>query len=213
MTDGTSGMSMTQAPETQTVINHVKAYWTMLVSSIISITASLVLSVDAIALAKNPDSALSCNINSVISCGKVAVSWQSNLLGFPNSFLGLICEPVVITLAVSALGGARFPKWFMRSALSVYFAGLLFAGWLFSQSYFVIGAFCPWCLLVTTSTITVFSSMLRINVLDGNLPISEKLSATLTKRIHAGWDTVVVAGIFSILAIAIMAKYGNYILH
>jgi uncharacterized membrane protein len=204
-------MSMTQEPVTMT--NHVKAYWTMLISSLISISASLVLSVDAIKLAKNPNSSLSCNINSVISCGKVAVSWQSNLLGFPNSFLGLICEPVVITLAVSALGGAKFPRWFMRSALSVYFAGLLFAGWLFSQSYFVIGAFCPWCLLVTTSTITVFSSMLRINVLDGNLKLSEKFSATLTKRMLAGWDTVVVTGIFSVLAIAIMAKYGNYILH
>ena len=101
----------------------------------------------------------------------------------------------------------------MRIALSVYFVGLLFAGWLFSQSYFVIGAFCPWCLLVTTSTITVFSSMFRINVLDGNLPFSEKLTATLTRRMMSGWDTVVVAGIFSALAIAIMAKYGNYILH
>lgn len=186
-------------------------YITMLISSLISLTASLVLSIDAITLAKNPNASLACNINSIVSCGKVASSWQSNLLGFPNSFLGLICEPVVITLAMAGLGGAKFPKWFMRSALYVYFVGLLFAFWLFSQSYFVIGAFCPWCLLVTLSTITVFSSMFRVCALDGVLPLSETRREAITKKIIAGWDSVGVTLILSILALAILFKYGKQI--
>ena len=44
---------------------HFKAYLTMLVSSIFSLVASLVLSIDAIKLAKDADSPLACNINSV----------------------------------------------------------------------------------------------------------------------------------------------------
>jgi hypothetical protein len=39
----------------------------------------------------------------------VAQAWQVSVLGFPNAFLGLIAEPVVVTLAVAALGGVRFP--------------------------------------------------------------------------------------------------------
>ena len=71
----------------------VRYRWTfveMLVSSLLGIVASLVLSIDAIELAKDPTADLSCNINSVISCGTVGASWQASLLGFPNALLGLI---------------------------------------------------------------------------------------------------------------------------
>ena len=135
-----------------------KTYVAMLVSSTLSLIASLVLSYDAVKLAANPTGKLSCDVNAVVSCGKVARSWQSHLLGFPNAFLGLMTEPVVIAVAVAGLGLVAFPRWFLRTAHVVYAAGLLFALWLLSQSFFVIKAFCPWCLLVTASTITVFST-------------------------------------------------------
>lgn len=190
-------------------VPYFKAYLTMLVSSILSMASSLVLSVDAIKLAKNPSSPLSCDINAVVSCGKVAVSWQSNLLGFPNAFLGLICEAVVITIAIAGLAGVRFPKSFMRVALSVYGFGLLFAFWLFSQSYLVIKAFCPWCLLVTISTVTVFASMFRINTMDGNLPLTPERTEKLQSRLNSGWDAVVIVGIYSVIALAVIFKYGK----
>ena len=94
----------------------VGAFIEMLVSSILGLIASLVLSIDAIKLADDPLSDLSCNISDKISCATVGLSEQANLLGFPNAFLGLMTEPVVITIAVAALGGVRFPRWFMCSA-------------------------------------------------------------------------------------------------
>ena len=184
----------------------------MLISSLLSLTASLVLSVDAIALAKNANSKLFCDINAVVSCGKVALSWQSNLLGFPNAFIGLICEPVVITLAVAGLGRTRFPKWFMKTALAIYFVGLSFALWLLSQSFFVIKAFCPWCLLVTVSTVTVFSTMLRVNLFDNTFNFSTVKHEKVLNFIDKGWDHVVVAAIYSIIIVAILVKYGKYFL-
>ena len=69
-------------------------FTTMLISALISLTASFVLSVDAVVLAADPQAALSCNINAVLSCGTVGTSWQASLFGFPNSFLGLVAEPV-----------------------------------------------------------------------------------------------------------------------
>lgn len=185
---------------------HFKAYMTMLVSSFFSLVASLVLSIDAIKLAKDADSPLACNINSVVSCAKVAVSWQSNLLGFPNAFLGLMCEAVVITIAVAGLSGVQFPKSFMRVALSIYGIGLLFAFWLFSQSYLVIKAFCPWCLLVTVSTVTVFGSMFRIIALNGALPLNPERTVKLQQKLLSGWDAVVVTGVYSIIALLLIFK-------
>ena len=82
-------------------VRHKWTYVEMLVSSLLSLTASLVLSIDAWKLAANPHTALSCNISATLNCGKVALAWQSTLLGWPNAFLGLMAEPVVITLAIA----------------------------------------------------------------------------------------------------------------
>lgn len=197
---------------TREPVSYRKTYITMLVSSILSLTASLVLSVDSITLAKNAGSKLFCDINAVVSCGKVALSWQSNLLGFPNAFLGLICEPVVITLAMAGLGRTKFPKWFLKTALAVYFIGLSFAFWLLSQSFFVIKAFCPWCLVVTISTVTVFSTMLRVNLYENTFNMSPARYEKVAGFLHKGWDYVVVTAVYSILVLAILFKYGKYFL-
>jgi uncharacterized membrane protein len=194
------------------IVSHRKTYITMLVSSLFSLGASLVLSVDAISLAKNANSKLFCDINAVVSCGKVALSWQSNLLGFPNAFIGLICEPVVITLAMAGLGRTQFPKWFLKTALAIYFIGLSFALWLLSQSFFVIKAFCPWCLVVTISTVTVFSTMLRVNLYENTFNLSPASYGKVANFLHRGWDYVVVSAIYSILILAIVIKYGKYFL-
>ncbi|WOQ16160.1 vitamin K epoxide reductase family protein [Raineyella sp. W15-4] len=180
----------------------------MLFSSLVSLTASFVLSVDAILLAKNPQANLSCNINAVISCGTVATTWQANLLGFPNAFLGLIAEPVVITIAVASLAKVKFPRGFMLAAQIVYTIGFLFAYWLFYQSMFHINALCPWCLLVTLSTTLVFSSLTHVNIRDNNLFLPPRLQAALRSGLRMGLDALVVVLWLVLIVVAILAKYG-----
>ena len=190
-------------------VQHRGTWIEMLVSSLIGLVAALVLSVEAITLAKDPAATLNCDINAIISCGTVGLSWQASLLGFPNAFLGLIAEPVVITIAVASLGGVRFPRWFMLSAQVVYFIGFVFAFWLFYQSYFVIGALCPWCLLVTVTTTLVFVSLLRVNLLDGNIGMSASAYRSMSGWLRAGIDTLIVILIVAAMAAMIVIKYGT----
>jgi uncharacterized membrane protein len=185
------------------------AYLEMLISSLIGLIASLVLSIEAMQLAEDPLADLGCNINSVLSCGTVGSSWQASLLGFPNSFLGLIAEPVVITLSVAALGGVRYPRWFMLSAQVVYSIGLAFAYWLFVQSYFVIGALCPWCLTITVTTTLVFASLTRINLLENHFRLSEGAYRSVAGWLKAGADVLGTILIFAILIAMIVLKYGS----
>jgi uncharacterized membrane protein len=189
-----------------------KTYWAMLVSSTLSLIASLVLSIDEIKLASNPGGKLSCDINAVVSCGKVAKSWQANLLGFPNSFLGLMLEPVIITVAIAGLGLVTFPRLFMRVAHIGYGLGLLFALWLLSQSLFVIHALCPWCLLVTISTVTVFSTITRIALLENIWSFSEERHQKIVNLLERGWGRVLYTLTYAVLILAIYFKYGQEIL-
>lgn len=184
---------------------HRGAFVEMLISSILGLIASLVLSAEAVTLAANPDAVLSCNINSKISCGAVGNSWQASVLGFPNAFLGLIAEAVVITIAVAALGGVRFPRWFMVSAQVVYFIGFAFAYWLFYEAYFVIGALCPWCLLITVTTTLVFVSFTRVNILEGNLGRGTK--RRLERPLDLGADAALSVILIALLAGAVLYKY------
>ncbi|HAN72313.1 MAG TPA: vitamin K epoxide reductase [Actinobacteria bacterium] len=190
-------------------VRHRGAYIEMLVSAVIGLIAALVLSIEAITLAENPFADLGCDLNAVLSCGTVGQSWQASLLGFPNAYLGLIAEPVVITLAVAALGGVRFPRWFMIAAQVVYSIGLIFAYWLFAQSYFVIGALCPWCLTITVTTTLVFASMTRVNLLDGNIRLSASTYRTVASWLRAGVDTLIVILIVAALTAMIVIKYGS----
>ncbi|MCA2213165.1 vitamin K epoxide reductase family protein [Jidongwangia harbinensis] len=184
-------------------------FGTMLFSACLSLIASFVLSVDAVTLAADPASDLSCNINAVISCGTVGGSWQAHLFGFPNAFLGLVAEPVVITVAVASLGGVRFPRWFMCAAQVVYTLGFGFAYWLLYQSMFVIGALCPWCLLVTVSTTLVFASLTHVNLRDGNLYLPPRVQAPAVRFLHADLDVLAVTIWLLVLALAVVLKYGG----
>jgi uncharacterized membrane protein len=186
-----------------------KTYIAMLISSTLSLIASLVLSYDAIKLAESPGSKLSCDINALVSCGKVAASWQSNLLGFPNAFLGLMLEPVIITVAVAGLGLVTFTRRFLRVAHVGYGLGLIFAFWLLSQSFFVIKAFCPWCLLVTVSTVTVFSTMTRINIMENTWNLSPEKYQKAVAFLDRGWGRVLYTATYAVMFLAIFFKYGN----
>lgn len=183
-------------------------FGTMLFSACISLIASFVLSADALALAANPEAALSCNINQVLSCGTVGNSWQAHLFGFPNAFLGLMAEPVVITVAVAGLTGVKFRRGFMLAAQIVYFLGVIFAYWLFFQSTFVIGAMCPWCLLVTLSTTLVFTTLTHVNIRDNNLYLPSAVAQAARNGLRVGVDLLILTAVLAGLVIIVLLKYG-----
>ena len=181
----------------------------MLFSAVFSLVASFVLSRDALELAANPDAALSCNINSVLNCGLVGISNQAAVFGFPNAFLGMMLEPVVITMAVAGLAGVRFPRWFMFAAQSVYLLGLAFAYWLFSQSLFSIGALCPWCLVITVGTTLVFMTLLHYNILENNLFLPPRAQEWAESFVRSGSDLLVIASALIAIAALILLTHGT----
>lgn len=180
----------------------------MLIGGLCSLLASFVLSVEAIELAKNPDAELSCSLNVVVNCATVAKHPSAELLGFPNSFLGLIAESVVITVAIAGLMGVRFPRKFMFIAQIGYTLGLIFALWLFYTSMFVIQALCPWCLLVTLTTILVWFSLTRYNIRENNLHLPQRISKKAHAFIDRGYDRLLLACSIVIALALIVIKYG-----
>ena len=181
----------------------------MLVGALLSLLAAFVLSVDAIEIAKNPNAELNCSVNIILNCATVAKHSSASLFGFPNSFLGLIAEPVVITVAIAGLAGIKFPRRFMFWAQIGYSLGLIFAYYLFFTSMFVIQALCPWCLLVTASTTFVFFSITRYNIRENNLYLPKKAQKAAMSFIAKDYDKLVLGIIVAAIIAGIFLKYGD----
>lgn len=181
----------------------------MLVGSVLSLLAAFVLSVEAIELAKNPNASLACNVNIILNCATVNNHPTGMLFGFPNAFIGMMTEPVVITVAIAGLAGIAFPRRFMFAAQIGYTFGFAFALALFYISFNIIQALCPWCLLVTLTTILVWFAITRYNIRENNLYLPKKLQKRLYAWIEKDYDKLVMWSLIVVLVAAILIKYGS----
>ena len=176
----------------------------MIVSGFIGLVTSFVLSIEAWQLAADSSTRFGCDVSAVLSCSTVAQTWQARILGFPNAFLGIFFEAVVLAISVGIVAGVRFPRWYMACTNLLYTVALVFAFWLFGQSYFVIQVLCPWCLLITLTTTLVFGGITRINIRDGVIPAPESVRRIVAQGLDwALWGLIV----FGVLAM-VVAKYG-----
>ena len=176
----------------------------MIISGFIGLVTSFVLSIEAWQLAADSSARFGCDISSVLSCSAVAQTWQARILGFPNAFLGIFFEAVVLAISVGIFAGVKFPRWYMLGTNLLYTIALFFAFWLFGQSYFIIQVLCPWCLLITLTTTLVFGGITRINVRDGVIQVPEGLRRLVAQGLDwALWGLIV----FGVLAM-VVAKYG-----
>ncbi len=118
--------------------------------------AAFSLTLDKFAILADPEAALDCNFSVLVQCGANLNSWQGAVFGFPNPLIGLGGFVAPIAVGVALLAGARFANWFWI-AFNIGIAGALaFVIWLISQSVYVLGTLCPWCMLVWLVTIPLF---------------------------------------------------------
>ena len=128
----------------------------LIVGGLFGLLASFNLTLDDIALLKNPNAALSCSVNSIVQCGKNIDSWQGSVFGFPNPLLGLMMFPAPVAVGVAMLARARFAAWFRWAFLAGLTFAIGFVFWLAFQSIFDIGTLCPWCSLVYVAVIPMW---------------------------------------------------------
>ena len=181
----------------------------MLVGAVCSLIAALILSIEAFEIAKNPDVQLSCNVNAIINCSTVAKTSYAAFLGFPNSFLGMMAEPIVITVAVAGLAGVKFPRLFMATAQFFYTLGFLFAYYLFAIGLLYIHAVCPWCMVVTLSTTFVLFAITRYNIREDNLYLSKKFSVKAKNFVAKDYDKLALASLVVAIIAILIISYGS----
>jgi uncharacterized membrane protein len=124
----------------------------LVVLGLAGLGAAFALTVDKVRLLADPSFEPACDLNPVLSCGSVMVTEQAEVLGFPNSVIGLAAFGAVVALGAVQLSGTR-PSRVVQAGLALgALAGWAFVHWLAFQSLYRIGALCPWCMVVWAST-------------------------------------------------------------
>ncbi|MEO8093481.1 MAG: vitamin K epoxide reductase family protein [Pseudolysinimonas sp.] len=162
--------------------------------------AAFALTLDKIAVLTNPNANLDCNISPLVQCGVNLASTQGAIFGFPNPLLGLGGFVAPIAVGVALLAGARFARWFWIAFNVGVVGALALVIWLISQSIFVLGTLCPWCMLVWSVTIPLFWVLTLRNARDGVFgPRLERVGRTLLP-----WVVPIV--VFCYLTVVLLAQ-------
>jgi len=150
--------------------------WILVVGGIIGIFASIELIIQKISVLSNPDFVPNCDINPVLSCGSVINTEQASLFGFPNPVLGVIGFTIVIMFGALLFAGVELPRSMWLGLNLGALAGMFFVVWLVGQSLYVIGALCPWCMVVWVVTIPIFWQVTTDNLASNRLSLGKSLS-------------------------------------
>ena len=181
----------------------------MAIFSFFALLAAFQLSVDKIHLLEHPDSKLPCSINVVLNCASVMKTPQASLLGFPNSFLGIIGFSIFLFFAISSLMGTKYTRAIIKLLLAGILGAWIFALWLFFDSLYVIQILCPWCLLTTLSTTIVFATLLRIVLMDNVLGLKKSHLKKVQNQLRKDYDRLFFATALVFLVILIVAQFGD----
>jgi uncharacterized membrane protein len=174
----------------------------LVVAGLVGFFAAFRLTVDKIGTYINPPVALSCDVSPIVQCGKNLASAQGAVFGFPNPLLGVGGWIAVILVGILVLTGASFARWFWI-AFNVGVAGaLVLVIWLISQSVFVLGTLCPWCMVTWAVTIPVFLLVTLNNGKNGRFGGGDR-SRRVFGNIY-GWVPIITFACY--LAIAVIAQ-------
>ncbi|GKQ36028.1 vitamin K epoxide reductase family protein [Streptomyces sp. A012304] len=178
------------------------------VGGAVGFLAAFTLTVEKIALLKDPSHSPSCSINPVLSCGSVMTTAQAEVFGFPNRLLGIAGFAVVTAVGVVLLTGAVLPRWFWWGLEAGVMFGVVFVHWLIFQSLYRIDALCPYCMVVWTVTIPVFWYTTVHTLSRGHLPVPDRVRRAAASV--AGYHGVVLTCWYLVIAVLILQRFWLY---
>lgn len=130
--------------------------WILAILSAVGFAASMILTIEKIAILKNPNHHLTCSINPLLSCGPIITSDEASAFGFPNPIIGLAAFSSLFTVAIGMLVGSVAEakvKWYWRLYILGHLFGLGFIAWLMSKAFYDLRALCVYCMVAWAVTI------------------------------------------------------------
>jgi uncharacterized membrane protein len=187
-------MANTHSPTRPTAI----ALW-LVIAGVIGWWAAFQLTLEKFHALENPGSAASCDFNVLVQCTKNLDSWQGSVLGFPNPIIGLTAWMAPLVVGMAILSGARFARWFWLAFEAGLTLAFVFVVWLITQSIFVLGTLCPWCMVTWAVTIPTFYVVTLHVLRTGLLPAPRSIRRSADRLM--GWAPLITVISYALVAV------------
>ncbi|WP_035768173.1 vitamin K epoxide reductase family protein [Arthrobacter castelli] len=179
----------------------------LVITGAVAWLAAWVLVLERLALFRDPNYIASCDINPWVSCTSVMKTDQAALFGFPNPLIGIVAFAVPITTGMVLLAGGSVSRWYWIGLQTGVTLGMAFIGWLWFQSVYVIGALCPYCMVVWAMMIPMFVWVTVRNANHGVLKLPDGLLRVVNEW---AWVLVALAYLGIITSIIFRFFIGNF---
>ena len=180
----------------------------LILVGIVGMIASTVLTLDKLHVLRDPSYNPACNINPVFSCGSVMKTKQAEIAGAPNTLVGLAAFPVLITVGVMMLFGARMHRRFWQLFQIGVLGGLAMVLYLFYQGVYRINALCIYCLSVWVVILLLVWYTTLFNIQQKNIILPKKLQKAGNWALSHHVDVTVV--VYLLLTFAILNHFWYY---
>lgn len=178
--------------------------WMLLVTGLIGLYGTLMLVMERVMLWNNPNHITSCDLNPWVSCGAVMKTWQSQLFGFPNQFIGMVAFPIVLTIAMALFARARFSRWYWIGMNVGVLAGFVFIVWLWTQAVYDINILCLYCMAVWAGMIPMFVLLTSRNLQHGVIPATAGV-----RKFAAEWSWPIIVLLYVGVLASILLRFSN----
>lgn len=172
----------------------------LLIASFLGLLAAFELTLEKLKALVTPDEGASCDFSVIVQCSANLASAQGSIFGFPNPLIGLMVWPFVLVTGILVLANVKLPKFYWGFFLAGTAAGLTMVIWLLSQSIFVLGTLCPWCMVTWFAMIPTFLATLAHSGAQGLF--GEKAKGFFQKS----KSYIIAVVILAFFAIALMAQ-------
>lgn len=180
----------------------------LLVCASLGFVASMTLTVDRIRLLQHPEATFVCDVSPFVACGPVMQSSAGALFGFPNPLLGIAGFAIVGATGAMVVAGARLARWYVVALAVAACTAAVLITWLQTQSLYIIGAICLWCVLVWAVTIpVVVTTISRALRHPANPARAVRWGAGLAR-----WSTVIVIVWYLVIIVAACVRFRREIL-
>jgi uncharacterized membrane protein len=171
----------------------------LILAGIVGWWAAFSLTIEKIEGLQDPGRAAGCDFSPLVQCSANLDSPQGAIFGFPNPLIGLAAWMAPVVVGAALLAGARFARWFWVLFWLGCLGAISLVAWLVTQSIFVLGTLCPWCMVTWSVTIPTFLAVTAYVLAEGAVPLGA--GARRAGRAMLGWVPLLTVLCYVVIAV------------